>query len=199
MNERGDSEITELLESVRSGRDGSKEELYRRVYGELKAMAGAQMVRERAGHTLQPTALVNEAFLRLTPSDGGDGQWQNRAHFFGSAARAMRRILVDSARRHQSSKRGGEAQRVTFADLAVGGPQPDLDLLALDGALTKLGQLDERKVRVVELRCFAGLTIDECARVLDVGRATVERDLKMARAWLVHHMGDGGRDAPSGP
>jgi RNA polymerase sigma factor (TIGR02999 family) len=186
MKEEGSEDLTQLLDSVRSGRDGAQEELYERVYSELKAMAGARLFRERPGHTLQPTALVNEAYLRLAP---GDEQWENRAHFFGSAAQAMRRILVDHARRHQAVKRGGEARRVTFADLAIAGEEPDLDLLALDAALEALGKEEPRLAEVVQLRYFAGLGIAETAEVMGTSPATVKRDWTFARAWLLERMG----------
>jgi RNA polymerase sigma factor (TIGR02999 family) len=174
-----------MLQSVRSGRDGAQAELFELVYRELKSMAGAQMMRERAGHTLQPTALVNEAYLRLSP--GGE-RWENRAHFFGAAARAMRRILVDHARRHQASKRGGEAVRVTFADLDVAAEEPDLDVMALDDALDALAKDEPRLAEVVHLRYFAGLGIAETARVVGTSPATVKRDWTYARAWLLARM-----------
>jgi RNA polymerase sigma factor (TIGR02999 family) len=148
-------------------------------------MAGARMARERPGHTLQATALVNEAYLRLAP---GEKQWENRAHFFGAAAHAMRRILVDHARRHQASKRGGEARRVTFDDLAVAAGEPGLDLLALDQALDALAEEEPRLAEVVHLRYFAGLGITETAALLDTSPATVKRDWTFARAWLLERM-----------
>lgn len=178
-------DLTQLLDSVRSGRQGAREELYERVYAELRAMAGARLAHERPGHTLQATALVNEAYLRLAPNDE---DWDNRGHFFGSAARAMRRILVDHARRHRASKRGGEARRVTFADLAVAAEEPDVDLLALDEALDALAEAEPRLGEVVHLRYFAGLGIAETAALLGVSPATVKRDWTYARAWLVERM-----------
>jgi RNA polymerase sigma factor (TIGR02999 family) len=185
MSEPGTGDLTRLLESVRSGREGAREQLYEAVYRELRSMAGAQLFRERAGHTLQATALVNEAYLRLAPADES---WESRGHFFGSAARAMRRILVDHARRHRASKRGGEARRVTFADLAIAAEEPDLDLLALDEALDTLGKEEPRLAEVVQLRYFAGLGIAETAAVLGTSPATVKRDWTYARAWLLERM-----------
>lgn len=179
------NDVTLLLHSVRSGRDGAREELYEEVYRELRSMAAARLSRERQGHTLQATALVNEAYLRLAP---GDQDWENRAHFFGSAARAMRRILVDHARRHQASKRGGEAQRVTFEDLAIAAPESEVDLLALDDALDALAQDEPRLAEVVHLRFFAGLGIAETAEILGTSPATVKRDWTFARAWLLERM-----------
>jgi len=185
MGEPADGDITRLLQSLKSGRTGAREELYELVYGELKSMAGARMVRERAGHTLQATALVNEAYLRLVP---GEEQWENRAHFFGAAACAMRRILVDHARRHKASKRGGEDERVTFEDLAVAAEEPEVDLLALDEALDALAKEESRLAEVVQLRYFAGLGITETAKVLGTSPATVKRDWTFARAWLMERM-----------
>lgn len=185
MSEPDLDDLTQLLRAVQSDGDGAREKLYERVYRELKAMAGAHLVSERPGHTLQTTDLVNEAYLRLLPGEKG---WQNRAHFFGSAARAMRRILVDHARRHQSMKRGGEVERVTFADLAIPAEEPDLDLLALDEALDALAKDEPRLADVVNLRYFGGLSLDETAAVLSISVATVKRDWTFARAWLLERM-----------
>lgn len=185
MSAPGPDDLTDLLQAVRAGSEGAREAFYERVYRELKAMAGAQLVSERPGHTLQTTALVNEAYLRLVP---GEEQWQNRAHFFGSAAHAMRRILVDHARSHRALKRGGEAERVTFADLAVVAEEPDLDLLALDKALDALAQDEPRLAEVVNLRYFGGLSIGESAAVLGISLATVKRDWAFARAWLLDRL-----------
>ena len=185
MNELDPVDLTQLLRSVQEGRPGAREKLYERVYGELKAIAGGHLIRERPGHTLQTTALVNEAYLRLVP---GEVHWQNRAHFFGSAARAMRRILVDYARRHRSLKRGGEAERVTFADLAIAAEEPDLDLLALDAALDALAKDEPRLAEVVSLRFFGGLSLAETGEVLGISLATVKRDWTFARAWLLDRM-----------
>ena len=191
--ERGHPEITRLLQDWRAGNSNAVDELVPLVYQPLRRMAASHMRREGAV-TLQPTALVHEAYLRLV---GVNVQWQDREHFFALASSMMRRILVDEAKRRRADKRGGGEKTLLLVDDLDGMEnvfQPT-DLLALDDALTKLGQLDERKMRVIELRFFAGLTIEECARALEVGHATVERDLKMARAWLVHHMGDGGEDS----
>ncbi len=185
MSEPDLDDLTQLLRSVQSNTDGAREKLYERVYRELKAIAGAHLVNERPGHTLQATALVNEAYLRLVP---GEEHWQNRAHFFGSAARAMRCILVDYARRHRSLKRGGEAERVTFLDLAIRVDEPDLDLLALDEALDALAKDEPRLATVVNLRYFGGLSIGETAAMLGISLATVKRDWTFARAWLLERM-----------
>ena len=184
MHEPKIHDLTPLLRSVHHSAS-AREQLYERVYSELKAIAGTHLIRERPNHTLQTTALVNEAYLRLMP---GEQLWQNRAHFFGSAARAMRCILVDYARRHRSLKRGGEAERVTFADLAIAAEEPDLDLLALDEALDALAKDEPRLAEVVNLRYFGGLSIVETAEILDVSLATVKRDWTFARAWLLDRL-----------
>jgi RNA polymerase sigma factor (TIGR02999 family) len=140
------------------------------------------MAGERAGHSLQPTALVNEAYLRLV--DARRIQWQNRAHFFAMAARIMRHVLVDLARAKRNQKRGGGARRVTFIESRAAAKEPTHELIALDDALTALAKVDERMSRVVELRYFAGLTVEETAEVLGVSRMTVIRDWQMSRDWL---------------
>lgn len=143
------------------------------------------MSRERAGHTLQPTALINEAYLRLAR---GDQRFENRAHFFGAAAEAMRQVLIEHARRRSARKRGGEAARVTFNELNVRSEEPDIDLLALDEALEALISLDRRLGEMVRLRYFCGLTIGETAQVMGLAPATVKRDWAYARAWLHDRM-----------
>lgn len=147
-------------------------------------MAGSLMRSQAAGHTLQPTALVNEAYLRLVQ---GDTQWEGRAHFFGAAARAMRQVLIAHARHHAAQKRDG-GLRVTFHDIDVAAPEPTLDLLALDEALTALADVDERYTRVMELRYFAGCSLPEIADLTGRSLATVKRDWAYARAWLYDHM-----------
>ena len=152
------------------------------VYRELRRLAGHYMRRERPGHTLQASALVNEAYLRLV--DYRRMQWQNRAHFFAVAAQAMRRVLVEHARSRQYAKRGGTAQRISLDDVAVLTDQQAAELVALDEALTSLEALDARKARIVELRYIGGLSIEEAAETLGVSTATVERDWRSAKAWL---------------
>ena len=152
------------------------------VYEELRARAAARLRRERSGHVLQPTALVNEAYLRLVAQR--HTEWQNRAHFFALASEMMRRVLVDHARRRKMAKRSGGWVRITFADPIAQGDPPDVDLLALDAALSDLASFDPRKSRVAELRFFGGLSLDETAQTLAISRATVERDWQAARAWL---------------
>jgi RNA polymerase sigma factor (TIGR02999 family) len=144
------------------------------------------MAHERRGHTLQPTALVNEAFLRLT--DARRIRWQDRAHFLGISARLMRRVLVDHARSRGYRKRGGDAQRVTLNDGLVAAPEPALDLLALDRALEALAAVDARKERVIELRFFGGLSVEETAEMLHVSSDTVKRDWRLAKLWLLREL-----------
>jgi RNA polymerase sigma factor (TIGR02999 family) len=174
-------------------RPGSGGDLDARLYGELRALAGDFLRRERSDHTLQPTALVHEAWIRLSAEAGSP--WDNRARFFAIAAQAMRRILIDHARRKQADKRGGGAQRITLVtDITPPLDSADVDLLALDEALDRLAALDERQARVVELRFFAGLTVDEVAEALDVSARTVAGDWRLARAWLSRELGVDGDD-----
>ena len=174
--------VTLLLERWGAGDEGALEELLPLVHDELRRLAGAYLRRERQGHTLQPTALVNEAYLKLVDQRGA--RWQNRAQFFGVAAQLMRRILVDHARARKAEKRGGSRFAVTLGQADGAADSPQTDLLAVHEALDRLARLDPQQARVVELRFFGGLSIEEAAEVLGVGHATVEREWKMARAWL---------------
>jgi len=179
-------QVTGLLRAWSDGDEGALEQLLPLVEAELRRLARANMARERRDHTLQTTALVNEAFVRLVDARGL--RWQDRAHFLGVSARLMRRVLVDHARARGFRKRGGGAQRVTLVeDLAVS-PGPDLDLLALDRALERLAKVDERKSRVIELRFFGGLNVEETAEVLHVSNDTVKRDWRLARLWLLREL-----------
>lgn len=187
-----DSEITILLEQVNQGDEQAFDQLIRALYAELRRLSAGLMRREAPGHILQPTALINEALIRLLQ---GEARWENRAHFFGAAAQAMRRILVDHARTRSALKRGGEARRVTFDDLAVAAEDRGADVLALDEALRSLEREDARLARVVELRYFAGCSIEETAQLLEVSPATVKRDWVYARAWLFARMGEGSPQA----
>ena len=180
-----ETDVTVLLKKAHGGDASAREDLYAQVYDELRRLARGKMRQERDGHTLQPTALVNEAFLRLIQ---GEPEWDSRAHFFGAAAEAMRRILVEHARKRARLKRGGDAQRVTFDELAIQAEEPDLDVLVLDDALTALAAADARLARLVQLRYFAGLSIKATAEVLGVSAATVKRDWTYARAWLYERM-----------
>jgi RNA polymerase sigma factor (TIGR02999 family) len=160
------------------------------VYEELRRLAAHYMKGERLGHTLQATALVNEAYLRLI--EVRQVQWQNRAHFFAIAATLMRRILVDAARARGYQKRGGGAAMVSLDEALIMPAEPGHDLVALDDALTALAAVDQRKSRVVELRYFGGLSLEETAEALDVSRDTVKRDWKMAKLWLLRELRDVG-------
>ncbi|MCA1630341.1 MAG: sigma-70 family RNA polymerase sigma factor [Acidobacteria bacterium] len=174
--------VTQLLERWRGGDEAALGELLPLVEQELRRLARAYMRRERADHTLQPTALVNEAYLRMIDQRGA--RWQNRAQFFGVAAQLMRRVLVDHARARRAQKRGGTQFSVSLCHADGVGLQPDADLLAVHEALEELAKIDPQQERVVELRFFGGLSIEETAEALGVGHATVEREWKMARAWL---------------
>jgi RNA polymerase sigma-70 factor (ECF subfamily) len=175
--------ITQLLIDWGKGDQAALERLMPLVYSELRRLASNYLRRERVEHTLQPTALVNEAYLKLV--DQRDAKWQNRAHFFGISAQLMRRILVDHARQHQALKRGGSGQqRISITSAEKVAKQSEVDLLALNEALDELGKMDAQQSRIVELKFFGGLSIEEIAEVLGIGHATVERDWKLARAWL---------------
>ena len=176
------SEVTQLLQQWSDGRQEALDRLLPQIYAELRRLASSYLRRERRDHTLQPTALVHEAFLKLV--DQRAVRWQNRAHFFGIAAQAMRRILVDHARGHAADKRGAGAERVSLDDAQLAGAMPDIDILALDEVLTRLATLDPQQSRVVDLRFFGGLTMEETAEVLHISPATVGRDWTMAKAWL---------------
>ncbi|HKR22509.1 MAG TPA: sigma-70 family RNA polymerase sigma factor [Pyrinomonadaceae bacterium] len=182
MATRSSEGITQLLEKWSSGDEQALDQLTPLVYDELHRIAQAYIRRERHEHTLQPTALVNEFFLKFF--DQNSTSWQNRAQFFGVAAKLMRRILVDHARAHHSVKRGGDRFAVSLRDIAAFGAEPDTDLLALHDALNRLEEIDAVQARIVELRFFGGLTIQETAEVMKISHATVEREWKMARAFL---------------
>ena len=179
---QGSHEITRLLLAWSEGDRDALDRLAPLVYAELRRLAKSYMRKERAGHTLQTTALINEAYLRLI--DAGQVEWRNRAHFFGVAARAMRQILVAMARERGCQKRGGGARRVSLDEAMVIDAGPDEDLVALDEGLEALAQFDGRKAQVVEMRFFGGLTEAEIAAALDVSSETVRRDWRLARSWL---------------
>ena len=174
--------ITELLVGYQRGDKEALDQLMPIVYDELRRQAARYLRREQAGHTLQTTALIHEAYVRLV--DQRNVQWQNRAHFFGIAAQLMRRILVDHARTKKRVKRGGSKVQVSLADATVAVKGPDLDIVALDEALERLANVDEQQSRVVELRYFSGLTVEETAEVMGISTATVKREWSVARAWL---------------
>jgi len=176
------SQVTQLLQQWSTGRDDARDRLFPVIYGELRRLAASYMRRERADHTLQPTALVHEAFLKLV--DQRSVQWQSRAHFFGIAAQAMRRILVDHARAHAADKRGAGESPVSLDEARMIGVAPNVDLIALDEALTRLAAIDPQQGRLVEARFFGGLTIEEAAELLQISPATVGREWTVAKAWL---------------
>jgi RNA polymerase sigma-70 factor (ECF subfamily) len=185
-------DFTDLLRAWGSGDDDALGELIDRVYRDLKAIAGAQLRNEREGHTLQPTALVHEAFLRLVNQDRAD--WRSRAQFFDVAARMMRRILVDHARRRSRLKRGGAEAIMELARGSEAATSSPEELLALDEALERLEELDPRQSRIVELHFFAGLSLAETAEAVGCSSATVSRDWRLARMWLARELG--GRIGP---
>jgi RNA polymerase sigma factor (TIGR02999 family) len=181
------ADFTLLLHALRKGESDAAGALLALVYTELRQLARAKMVREQPGHTLQPTALVHEAWIRL-----GDARFENRAHFFGAAAEAMRRILIERARRKLAAKYGGGVEHVDAGDIEIAAPtQNDEELLALHEALDALAVHDPRKAELVKLRYFAGLTIDEAAEVLGISSPTAKRDWTYARAWLFRTISDG--------
>jgi RNA polymerase sigma factor (TIGR02999 family) len=187
METSGD-EVNRLLREWGGGDQQALERLMPLIYSELRQLAHRCLYRERPGHTLQTTALVHEAYLKLT--DQRDARWQNRAHFFAIAAQAMRRILVDSARRHTAVKRGGPAENLSLDEAANVSVEPDPILLPLDEALSRLAEMDPQQSRIVELRYFGGLTIEETAEVMGLSKDTVKNEWAMARAWLREALSD---------
>jgi RNA polymerase sigma-70 factor (ECF subfamily) len=188
-DKREPADITRLLQKWQDGNRDALDELVPLVFGELHLLASRYLARERRGHTLQPTALVNEAYLKLSGQREVD--WQNRAHFFGIAAQVMRRILVDHARRARRDKRGGDTPRLVLADAAsVAGEAviDPIDAVALDRALSRLERVDAQQARIVELRFFGGMTIEETAEVMRLSSGTVKRDWSVARAWLYREL-----------
>jgi RNA polymerase sigma factor (TIGR02999 family) len=179
-------EITQLLAQWREGNQSALDDLYPLVYDELHRLARRYMSRERKGHTLQTTALINEAYVRLV--DQKNVPWANRSHFFAISAQIMRRILIDHARRHQYAKRGGGARQVSLEEAATVVPDQSEELLRLDEALKSLAEMDPRRSQVVELRYFGGLNNEEIAGVLHISENTVTRDWNMARAWLYQQL-----------
>jgi RNA polymerase sigma factor (TIGR02999 family) len=177
-----DIPVTQLLDAARQGDPGAADRLMEAVYGELRGLARARLRGERATHAPDPTSLVHQAYFRLIGND--DSQWSNRAHFFGAAGEAMRRVLVDRARERLAQKRGGSMERVTLNDADLGREYDVEELLSIDQALRKLQQKDEAMANVVKLRYFAGLTVKEVSDALDQSTRTVERSWSAARAWL---------------
>jgi RNA polymerase sigma factor (TIGR02999 family) len=193
MTTPSEKEVTRLLVAWSNGDQAALEQLTPLVYSELHRLAHRYLGRERKGHTLQTTALVHEAYLRLI--DQKEVRWQNRAHFFAIAAQMMRRILVDYARSRSVAKRGGGAQQVSLDEAMEVSDERAADVIALDEALKSLSDLDQRKGRIIELRFFGGLSIEETAEVLGVSPGTVMRDWTFAKAWLQREINKGGPDA----
>lgn len=186
MSNIGSHQITSLLVDWSKGNEFALEQLMPLVYDELRRMARRYMRRQPSGHTFQTTELIHEAYLKLAKHE--EPNWQNRAHFFGVAAQAMRHILVDYARSKNSQKRGGLAEKITLADNLVVSTNHSGEIVALDDALKQLAILDERKSRVVEMKFFAGLNIEEIAEVLKISPETVKRDWRFARTWLLREL-----------
>jgi RNA polymerase sigma factor (TIGR02999 family) len=184
------SEVTRILTAIEQGDPHAAGQLLPLVYDELRRLAAQKLAQEKPGQTLDATALVHEAYLRLVGAGAGP-HWDNRRHFFAAAAEAMRRILVENARRKQAAKHGGGRQRQDLDAEALAAPEPDLDLLALDAALLRLAEHDPLKARLVELRYFAGLTGDEVAAVLGLSASSADRQWAYARAWLRRELGFG--------
>jgi RNA polymerase sigma factor (TIGR02999 family) len=188
------AEVTRILNAIDQGDPEAAEQLLPLVYGELRKLAAGRLEHERPGQTLQATALVHEAYLRLVEDPGGETHWNSRGHFFAAAAEAMRRILVERARHKRSQKAGGDRRRVDLDDVEPNSPGPDLDLLALNEALNELERRDRRKADLVKLRFFAGLTTAEAARALGISTSTADNDWAYARCWLRLEI-EGGRPA----
>lgn len=181
------NEVTRILSAIEQGDPAAPEQLLPLVYQELRALAAQKLARERPGHTLQATALVHESYLRLVDTERIT-RWESRGHFFAAAAEAMRRILVDSARRKRRPKHGGNLRRVDFADAGGAIAAPADDLVALDDALERLATIDKASAEIVKLRYFAGLSIDEVAELLGISPRTADRRWSYARAWLRQEM-----------
>ncbi len=186
MTQGNSEQVTQLLIQWSEGNNLALEELMPLVYNELRMIARRHMSGQNSGHTFQTTELIHEAYLKLAKNDKHD--WQNRSHFFGVAAQAMRHILVDYARSKSREKRGGWQQKVTLDEALKVENQKSVDIIALDEALKKLSELEDRKSKVVELKYFGGMTFEEIAKVLDISRKTAQRDWRFARMWLLREM-----------
>ncbi len=186
MSTASPPEVTRLLVELTDGNRAVLDELLPLIYDELRRLASGYLRRERSDHTLQATALVHEAYMRMV--DQSRVRWQNRAHFFGVAAQMMRRILVDHARRHAAEKRGSGGEKVMLDAISELSVAPDKDMVALDDALTRLAEFDPQQARVVEMKYFGGLTVEEIAEVINVSPATVKREWATAKAWLYREL-----------
>jgi RNA polymerase sigma-70 factor (ECF subfamily) len=184
-------DVSKLLRAWRGGDEGALDELMPRVHQELHRLAHLYMRRERIGHTLQTTALVNEAYIRLI--DAKEVDWRDRAHFFAISSNLMRRILVDFARTRGYMKRGGKAKKLVLDEELLISPEPDADIEKLDEVLTALSHFDPRKAKVVEMRFFGGLSVEETAEVLKVSKDTVKRDWRLAKVWLLNELRNRGK------
>ena len=182
------ADVTRIIEAVVAGDASATNDLLPIIYNDLRQIASAKLSRESSDHTLQPTALVHEAYMRLVGSQSDS--WQNRAHFFGSAAEAMRRILIDHARKKKRKKRGGSAKRVEFNEFLCAEQTESEELLALDAALSELELLDKQKADLVKLRFFGGMKLSEAAKMLDIPSRTADRHWAYARAWLKRHVAE---------
>jgi len=178
------SDVTRILSQIESGDPSAAEQLLPLVYEELRKLAAVRLAQEKAGQTLQATALVHEAYVRLVGPDSEQAPWDSRGHFFAAAAEAMRRILIDQARRKESKKRGGDWQRQELERLEIAAAEPSLDILAVHAALERFERVDPQKAELVKLRYFAGLTIPEAAGALGISSTTADRHWAYARAWL---------------
>jgi RNA polymerase sigma factor (TIGR02999 family) len=176
------SDVTRILQSIETGNPNAAEELLPLVYEELRKLAAARMANESPNQTLQPTALVHEAWLRLTGNK--NAKWDGRAHFFGAAAEAMRRILIDSARRKKARRHGGGKQRLDIHEIEIAAPAKEQELLDMDEALERFAAVDRQKAELVKLRYFVGLTLEECAQILGISTPTAKRWWTYSRAWL---------------
>ena len=181
------SEIERIFENSSPNDPSISEKLLPLVYDELRKLAAARLNREKAGHSLQATSLVHEAYLRLVQNQA-NAKWENRGHFFSAAAEAMRRILIERARRNNALKRGGDKNRKHYAEDSIVAPETNVDLLELDAALILFAEKEPRKAELVKLRFFVGLTLKEAAEVLGIGASTADRDWAYARAWLFRHV-----------
>ncbi|HZI32301.1 MAG TPA: sigma-70 family RNA polymerase sigma factor [Candidatus Binatia bacterium] len=186
------SDVTRILHSIESGDPRAADELLPLVYDELRKLAAARMANEAGTQTLQATALVHEAWLRLTGNE--NVKWQGRAHFFGAAAEAMRRILIDRARRRRTLRRGGNQQRLDVEEVEIAAPVKEQELLDMDEALEKFSALDKQKAELVKLRYFVGLTNEESAQILGISVPTAKRWWNYSRAWLFYHIQNGGEN-----
>lgn len=187
-SETNSHEVTQLLISWSDGDKSALDKLMPLIYRSLQKIAHLHLNRERSSHTLQTTALVHEAYMKMI--DQNSVHWKNRSHFFAIASQAMRRILIDYARRQIAEKRGGEGEKISLDDIDVASINPDQNLLALDEALNELEKIDPEQTRIIELRYFGGLTVDETAEVLQISPRTVAREWAMARAWLYRNLTD---------